>query len=347
MKFTNTIWFWFLQIFGWGLFILVQRLNEVFNTDYPDKYYVILYSLATIFFGVFCTTLLRYYLKKQLSFDQYKKSEIVQISIAYFITSFLLSLSFFIVNPLHNLYVDNTKKISENTFLESLLGSFLIIFIWLFFYFLIKNSRRINENKLERLQLEAHLKDAQLNTLKGQINPHFMFNSLNNIRGLMLEDIEKSRDMITRLSEMLRYSLTKNNQDTITLEREIKMIENYIELSKIHLEGRLTYFNEIPSSLLGTEIPPMLIQMLIENAVKHGISDLEDGGIVFLKISESNNNLKIKVTNTGAINSAKNTTKIGLKNIEERLRLLYTGKAKFTLSEENNMVTALIQIPLL
>ena len=347
MKLTNTTWFWVLQLFGWGLFIAIQRLNELFNVAYPDKYSVIMYSITTLFFGVLCTALARYFLKNQLSFDQYKKREIIQISIAYIITSLLLSVSFFITNPIRNRYASHIEKFDKNTFLENLFSSFLIVFIWLFFYFLIKNSRRINENKLERLQLETNLKEAQLNTLKGQINPHFMFNSLNNIKGLIREDAEKSREMITRLSEMLRYSLAKNSIDTIALENEIKMVEHYIALSKIHLEDRLVFKKEVPKQLLDVKVPPMLIQILVENAVKHGISDLEEGGIVTLKVFNANTTLEIRVSNTGTINNVKNTTKIGVRNIEKRLRLLYAEKAKFSLSENNNLVTATIKIPIL
>jgi len=73
MKYTNTVWFWVLQIFGWGLFVTAQRLNEIFNIDYPAKYYAILYALISVVFGILCTTLLRYYLKNKFSFDQYKK----------------------------------------------------------------------------------------------------------------------------------------------------------------------------------------------------------------------------------------------------------------------------------
>ena len=124
MKLTNTTWFWVLQLFGWGLFIATQRLNEIFNIEYPYKYFVILYSITIFFFGILCTTLLRYFLKNQLSFDQYKKREIMQISIAYMITSLLLSVSFFITNPIRNLYANHIEKFDENTFLESLFRDF-------------------------------------------------------------------------------------------------------------------------------------------------------------------------------------------------------------------------------
>ena len=97
---------------------------------------------------------------------------------------------------------------------------------WLVTYLVIKLLLKLNRDRIERLELNTTLKQAQLNTLKGQINPHFMFNSLNNIRGLMLEDVEKSREMLTKLSEILRYSLTKNNVDSIPVHEELEVVEN-------------------------------------------------------------------------------------------------------------------------
>ena len=346
MKISNTVWFWGLQIFGWCLVITTRRIDEIIKLEYPHKYFSIFYALSYIVFGIFCTAVLRYYLKKQLSFDQYKKREILQISIAYFITSIVLSSLFFIRNPIRERYLTQIGKINTDTFLVSTLNSFLLIFFWLFFYFLIKNSRRINENRLERLQLEAHLKEAQLNTLKGQINPHFMFNSLNNIRGLMLEDVEKSREMITRLSEMLRSSLTQNDTHKIPLRDEITMVKNYIELSKIQFEKRLKFSQEIDPSLHHIEVPPMLIQMLVENAIKHGISNQKNGGVVTLNVFRSHKKIHIKVTNTGILNPSKKTTRIGLDNIKNRIQLLYSGNASFSMVQEDDHVVTTIQIPM-
>ncbi len=173
-----------------------------------------------------------------------------------------------------------------------------------------------------------------------------MFNSLNNIRGLMLEDVEKSRDMITRLSEMLRYSLTKNKIDTIVLKEELEMVDNYIELSKIQFEDRLRFSSQVDEKLLNVEIPPMIIQMLVENAIKHGISNLRNGGNISLSISESKKQLIIKVSNSGVLTESKSTTKVGLDNIKKRLALLYKDEASFFLKAEDNTVIATIKLPL-
>ena len=205
----------------------------------------------------------------------------------------------------------------------------------------------LNNSRETRLKLESNLKESQLNTLKGQINPHFMFNSLNNIRGLMLEDVDRARNMLTSLSETLRYSLTKSNVNSIALEDELEMVENYIDISKIQFENRLQFETNIDKTSLNTQIPPMIIQMLVENAIKHGISNLKEGGKVKLLTSIENGQLLIEVTNSGKLSSSPNSTQLGLKNIRQRLKLLYGEAATFSIKELGNKVVATIIIPII
>jgi len=234
--------------------------------------------------------------------------------------------------------------------LEKIYNSlYFLIFnsISLFIFLMIKAQNRLKNAELKQLSLEANLKESQLDTLKGQLNPHFMFNNLNNIRGLMLENVPRSREMITRLSEMLRYSLTKNKLHAISLEEELEMVDNYVAISKIQMEERLQFEKEILINLEGIQIPPMIIQMLIENAIKHGIAQLKKGGRIKLTILQKHKMLYIKVSNTGQLQMDSDSTRLGVENIKQRLALLYKGKASFILKEENNQVLATIKIPLL
>ncbi|CAL2095913.1 Histidine kinase [Tenacibaculum sp. 190524A02b] len=224
---------------------------------------------------------------------------------------------------------------------------FIFNSISLFIFLMIKAQNRLKNAELKQLSLEANLKESQLDTLKGQLNPHFMFNNLNNIRGLMLENVPRSREMITRLSEMLRYSLTKNKLHAISLEEELEMVDNYVAISKIQMEERLQFEKEILINLEGIQIPPMIIQMLIENAIKHGIAQLKKGGRIKLTILQKHKMLYIKVSNTGQLQMDSDSTRLGVENIKQRLALLYKGKASFILKEENNQVLATIKIPLL
>ena len=124
------------------------------------------------------------------------------------------------------------------------------------------------------------------------------------------------------------------------------MVENYVEISKIQFDNRLQFTSEIDAESLNKQIPPMIIQMLVENAIKHGISNLKEGGEVKLLTNINLDQLLIEVSNTGTLQCTENTTQVGLKNIEKRLELLYGGAATFMLEEENNEVIATIKIPL-
>jgi LytS/YehU family sensor histidine kinase len=225
------------------------------------------------------------------------------------------------------------------------INSAVYLVVWLILYVLINYTLRSEQLKVERLQVENMAKESQLNMLKGQINPHFMFNSLNNIRGLMLEDVDKARDMLTQLSEMLRFSLSRKDDDYVPLNEEIAVVHNYVALSKIQLEDRLQYEERIAPGILSLEVPPMLIQMLIENAIKHGISTLKTGGKVTLEIEQKADQLIIQITNDGSLMGNTAGTKIGVKNIEQRLKLLYNQEASFTLSQKDDRVIATVQIP--
>lgn len=222
---------------------------------------------------------------------------------------------------------------------------FLFITInWLVFIYAYKIYQSKQDELKQKLFIEKNLKEANLNTLKGQINPHFIFNSLNNIRGLVQENPAKSKEMITRISELLRSSLLSGKTNFVTLEQEVETVENFLEISKIQYEDRLNFRLDISPKTKSIQIPPMILQMLVENAVKHGIAVLKEGGKIDVITFINSNNFHLIVKNTGSISQNENSTKIGLKNIQERLKLLFDDKASFTLSEENNEVTATIII---
>ncbi|MGV4414640.1 sensor histidine kinase [Chryseobacterium sp. T1] len=217
-------------------------------------------------------------------------------------------------------------------------------FNWLIFIYAYKIYQSNQQELEQKLTIEKNLKEANLNTLKGQINPHFIFNSLNNIRGLVQEDPIKSKEMITRLSELLRSSLLSDKTNTVSLEQEIETVDNFLEISKIQYEERLQFSMDISPETRDFQVPPMILQMLVENAVKHGISRLKNGGSIVIKTFLEDDYFNLLVKNTGQINQQESGTKIGIKNIEERLRLLYDNQASFNLTENESDVIAQIRI---
>jgi two-component system, LytTR family, sensor kinase len=234
----------------------------------------------------------------------------------------------------------------------------ILFFAWIGLYLSAYNYKKMVTIEQENADLLIQHKESQLNLLIGQLNPHFLFNGLNNIRSLMLEDVGRARDMLTRLSELLRYSLLSNEVPFRTLHEELEIIQNYIELAKIQYEDRLHYIEQVDPDLHQTKVPSLLVQLMIENAVRHGIDRCKDGGDLVLTIQKSTENnateqVMITVTNPGQINlgSSKNkigstSTGIGIENIRKRLQLLFADQASFELSQEPEKVVAKCSIPL-
>lgn len=351
IKNIKTKWslaFWTVNFLGWAGIVFVAYSFTPSMEGYKETKHFLMSLWVTFLIGMVTTGLLRAYIMN-VNLDDFSKNEILKILAAVLIASglyFGLSLA---SGYLMEHFADEKIKIPEmyKEFGIGLLitNSLMTIIGWTVIYMAVKVTAKLSANRLERSELNATIRQAQLNTLKGQINPHFMFNSLNNIRGLMLEDVEKSREMLTKLSEMLRYSLTKNDVNAIALEEELEMVDNYISLSKIQFEDRLNFVQEIGIETLKIPIPPMIIQLLIENAAKHGISNLKDGGTIKLSTKLTENELEISVRNTGKLQIDSKSTQLGLKNIKQRLRLLYANRATFSLDEVHNEVLAIIKIP--
>ena len=347
MKIKQSIWFWILQFLGWGFITSVNIWGKIVARTELSKLFIYLEGFGFFVSGIIASLVIRTYLKRHISFDKLQTNEIKNTLIALLMGSITLFILLLFSSYLFY-YVLNNKipEVNNIQLFSTILNSFLFIIFWMLFYLSIKISIQFRKNRIERLELESSLKESQLNTLIGQVNPHFMFNSLNNIRALMLEDVDKSREMITRLSEILRYSLTKNNQNKIKISQELEMVESYIELNKIQFDDRLIFNKNIDNSILNIEIPPMIIQMLIENGIKHGISNLTNGGSITLNIYIKTNSLIIQVINSGKLITTNKSTRVGLKNIKKRLSLTYGTQFSFSISEKENTVIAVIKIPL-
>lgn len=250
--------------------------------------------------------------------------------------------------------LDNFSGGKMIVFLLSFVTSFAIYFIsWSALYFAYQYLQKAREMEIEKWKISASVIDAELSTLKAQINPHFMFNSLNNIRSLVAEDTERARDAITHLSDLLRFSIQFDQYEKVSLEKELDVVEDYLKLEAIQLEERLRYTFDIDKSTREMLIPPMIVQTLVENAIKHSINNLPNGGEILVKAAVNNGYLFINITNTGQMKriekpiSGEQRRGIGIQNAKERLRLLYGESASLTVQNLNEkMVCATVKIPL-
>ncbi|TXD92681.1 sensor histidine kinase [Gillisia hiemivivida] len=351
--FTKKTIYWLLNIAFWSLITGLMGFAYWINGNglNLEIWQFIMDFISVFLLSIFYTHQLKRSINRFIQFDDLKGIDAFKIlglllgSILLFYITYTLYIQF----TYHFIYDRADVFDHESQGLKSnilfILNYTIYFLVWSGFYVAVKGLMELNNGRETRLQLESNLKESQLNTLKGQINPHFMFNSLNNIRGLMLEDVDRARNMLTSLSETLRYSLTKSDANAIALEDELEMVKNYVEISKIQFEDRLQFETNVDKASLSTQIPPMIIQMLVENAIKHGISNLKEGGKVSLSTNIKDSQLLIEVTNTGNLRPSQNSTQLGLKNIKQRLQLLYGEAATFSFKEIENQVVAIIKIP--
>ncbi|AFV00051.1 sensor histidine kinase [Simiduia agarivorans] len=350
--------FWLCHLGGWGALTL---LNLIVRTASLGAFHLaeLVGSLAIFSSGAFFTWLCRRVIKHYRWLD-WHPALLVAAGLA---TTALAGLATVITGLLLTdlalaLFLGLAPEFSPALVAGNFAAITPFVFIWFCLYFTIGYLRRWQQKTLYALQLENSLKDAQLNALYGQINPHFMFNCLNNIRALMLEDVDRARDMLTQLSLLLRHGLTDASQ-WVSLTDELKIVNATIQLAEIQFEERLRFQSQINITSDKIIVPRMMLQLLIENALKHGIGETPSGGELLLLIEEHDNQLHIKVRNPGRLNasqtqrgfgtgagtSTRTGTGIGIRNIEQRLKLLYDDQAFFSLTESQGVVTAELHLP--
>ncbi len=224
----------------------------------------------------------------------------------------------------------------------------MFVLAWSFIYISVTASRRVRQAELFALRLQNNLKEAQLSSLSNQLNPHFLFNSLNNIRFMIHEDAQRADTMITSFSEILRYSLESSQHEKVSLGHEVSVIQKYIAIVETQLEDRLVFSMDIAKGLHAALVPPMVLQMLVENAIKHGLDKLQAGGTLSLAAAAHGDTLRFDVCNDSPATSAAPATGmgIGLHNIGQRLALLYGERAALVVDAGATEFAVQLRLPL-
>ncbi len=230
-------------------------------------------------------------------------------------------------------------------------GMFLGTGIWTMLYVRFTEVRRQHEREIN---LRLAVREAELRALEAQINPHFLFNCLNSIRALVAENPARAQDMITRLANIFRYNLRRDHAHTVPLASEVEVVGDYLALESVRFEDRLRVRFAIAPGTEKTAVPSMLLQSLVENALKHGIAPRPAGGDLIIRaepvirVDRESNATRIEVENTGELTqaAASEPAGVGLNNTRERLRLLYDGRASLELrNREDGHVVATVLIP--
>lgn len=345
MKFGKKKLYWISQFCGWSLFVLVNLIIISNYESLPAERIIVWIGLAVL--GIVITHILRLIIRKKGWLDLPLKKVIPRVIISSIISGILIySLTTIFSVIIGSFRHEEYRWISSVAGVINLSG---ISLVWSLIYFSLHYLENYQKAEIESLIWESAVKDFEIKTLKAQLNPHFMFNAMNSIRALIEEDPENAKIAVTKLSNILRYSLKIERTETVTLEDEIKTIQDYLDLEKIRFEERLKYNLNISPDSANVEIPPMMIQTLIENGIKHGLSKRTNGGEVSLITKVDAGNLFIEIRNTGHLNKEQLRTSdgFGIANTKHRLNLLFGEDASFSITNENELtVLCEIKIPI-
>jgi len=323
-----THYYWVLQCLGWGIYATIGFSIQGLYGGFSSR--VVGLALSGSLILLLLTHLLRHISKR----NHWTSLTFGRLALRIFVSTLLMAIVSQLLVSVLMIWVFDL--LGNQTYSFVVLGIYIfqtqvILICWSLIYFSFHAVRNRQHEQVEKWRLQAALKDAELAALKAQINPHFMFNCLNNIRALVLEDPERSREMITRLSDLLRYCIRLNQEPLVSLGEEMEIVADYLMLESIHYEERLSYELQMSEDLLGIKVPPMSIQLLVENAVKHGISKLPRGGKIRVETQKQQNQLTIVVTNSGQLAPTSEnspTGSIGLQNARERLALLFPNDGR-------------------
>ncbi len=290
-----------------------------------------------------------WYSAKYISFEN---NPVIKIFLSHvfggiFITALWLAIGYYLVNSVvgfNETYSDLFLKILPWKIVVGILYYFLFTaFYYLIIYYANYQERIINEAELRNLVTQAELK-----SLKFQINPHFIFNSLNSMSALTVINPDKARSMILKLADFLRYTLASNEKQTTNLTEELKNIRLYLEIEKVRFEDKFEFAEEIDDECLKIKVPSMILQPLFENAIKHAVYVALEKVTLNLSAKIKNGFMEIKVENNfDGEPSAKSGTGIGLTNIKNRLELIYNQKDLININKEKNLFSVMIYIPII
>ena len=337
--------YWLLQVLGWGSFAFVNVFFASLSEGITPLQTWAFVALSAFYLA--STHAFRFVVK---GFGWFKLGVfrlLAQVGLAVGILAVsnvfaqvLINLAFGTLNPGADF---RALVISVNLFVSSLYYGFWVL-LYFVFHFL--------DNYNTTLRYEAKINEIRLNHLKSQLNPHFIFNALNSVRALVDEDPVKAKSAITQISNMLRFSLMLDKKQVIDLADELATVKDYLALESIRFEERLQVDYQIEDGAYAYKIPPMMLQTIVENAIKHGISNLVKGGVIEIKCREGlADELYIQVKNSGhyeaqSAKKRKAEEGHGINNTQQRLALLYGDKASFRIfNSGGQFVITEIKIP--
>lgn len=336
--------YWLCQLAGWLGMVAIETINYTFFIvgKFSAAYCWTFIQYALV--GILSTHIYRFILTKTHFFEK----KIIQIWLYAFLSTLVISGLLALVNFLPSIILKPTDFVQKIRFIDVagvIINWSRYVGVWVIIYFMYKILQQNNSIQQEKLKLENLAKTTELELLKTQLNPHFLFNALNSIKALVIINPEQSRDAIVKLSDLLRFTLQYGKEQKIPIKEEMDEVKKYLALEQLRFGERLAVTYDISESTFSQTLPPAIILTLAENAVKHGVAKQMENGFIHIATNINNNFLQVEVTNNGFYQPSASVG-IGLKHIQKRLEEIYHQKADFLIEQKNGQVVATIKTPL-
>jgi two-component system, LytTR family, sensor kinase len=344
-KISRRTLYWTFQACGWLAMLFYELINYIGLGFFTIPDFLSLTGLTVI--AMLYTHLYRYIINQSNFFQHTYLMQFFWMLVSWVGLSLIIPLTgsfmFYLID-----HRSKINLISLNFFMNVINWSRYLA-VWLLMYHISKFLYHKAKADVKQLHTALELQTAQLEILRLQLNPHFLFNALNSIRSLIITDGEQARNATTLLSQLLRHTLNYERQRFISIQQEAEIVGDYLALEKIRFEERLEYKVEVDPEVLELFVPPSILLTLAENAIKHGINKLVKGGFISVEVKKMGESIYITVVNTGqiSINEDKARQGIGIANLNKRFRLFYTDAPVLSLKNiNNNSVAATVQLPL-
>lgn len=335
--------YWILQLGGWFAWMLNEAV--LYTNQYGWHWAWLYASLANISLAIFLT----HQYKNIIKVNSWQDLPLFTMLRNHFIILCLMAACLVGLNlPIDQYLLGENFEVQISPFIitQYLFNFMKPLAIWMLIYFFFQYSKKQLVMERENNQLERAIQETEGKVLRAQMNPHFVFNALNGIRALITEDPTKAKKGINQLSKLLRSSLLTERKKTISIAEELDTILDYLNLEKIRYEERLAWKIEVPKEISQAQIPPMLLQTLVENAIKHGIAHSSKEGLIQIKGEIVSEMIHLQVINPGHLKTKGESTGIGLVNSQNRLQLLFGETAHIDLKPlDKNHVLASVTIP--
>lgn len=335
--------FWRLQIAGWLVYLVLIYITFL-SVAAEGRFLSLLYikTIRTII-GFLLTCMLWQFYKRIVN-----RLSLGKIVTVVLLSSFVFGILWTAIESLHSIltYPGYDFYASLPRMPRVALDYAVTIMAWSAIYFGIKYWRQWQRERENALRAAALADKAQLEMLRYQLNPHFLFNALNSIRASVDEDASRAKKMITQLSEFLRHSLLSGEKKEVSLREELEAVRNYLAIEKIRFENKLEIGFDIDEKAEEFKVPCFLLNPLVENAIKHGLQTSARPLKINISAYTRADSLFLEVANSGKLQNglSENGNGIGLKNVRERLERLFGDGGKFELTQENGFVKARIEV---